>query len=171
MRPCPRDRLGDLGGAGPASDHRLIRYPHQHLKARGYDVEMRRPVIIGIDAHTHSAKALQGRHPRASFSATIALSSQMSSRRQRRGRAQPWQSHIPLEVPHMELCGVRAKTAPSRSATGFSAMARLFKHPVQCGYATSNPALEIKRLKRLSRSYRPARVAHRACAASAGRRR
>jgi len=50
-----------FGRARLAGDHLQIGNPHQHLEVRSYDVEVRRPVIIGVYAHTHGAKALQGR--------------------------------------------------------------------------------------------------------------
>ena len=76
-RPC--QRLGDLGRSRFSSNHRQIRNPHQHLKIRRNDVEMRRPVIVGVDTDADGAKALQCRHTNASInSATIALLRKMS---------------------------------------------------------------------------------------------
>ncbi len=72
LRPC--QRLGDLGRSRFSSNHCQIRSPHQHLKIRRNDVEMRRPVIVGVDTDADGAKALQCRHASPSINnATIAL--------------------------------------------------------------------------------------------------
>ncbi len=68
VRPRPRDHFGDLGGARFTGDHRQIRDPHQHLKIGSHNVKMRRPMIVGVHAHTHGIKAVGSRHPWASIS-------------------------------------------------------------------------------------------------------
>jgi len=42
----PRQRFGDLGWASFPGDHRQVRNPHENLKVRPDNVEVRRAVII-----------------------------------------------------------------------------------------------------------------------------
>ena len=72
LRPC--QHLSDLGRARFSSNHHQIRNPHQHLKVRRNDVEMRRPMIVSVHTHAEGPEALQRRHTKPSVnSATIAL--------------------------------------------------------------------------------------------------
>jgi hypothetical protein len=59
----PCDRFGYLGGARVTGDHHQILIPHQHLEIGCHDVKVRRPMIVGVHAHTHAAKAVKSRHP------------------------------------------------------------------------------------------------------------
>jgi hypothetical protein len=52
LRASPREHFGDLGGARFTGDHRQIQNPHEHLKIRSHNMKVRRPVIIGVHAHT-----------------------------------------------------------------------------------------------------------------------
>jgi hypothetical protein len=52
-----------LGGARFTGDYGQIRNPHQHLKIRSHNVKVQRPVIVGVHAHPHRAKAVQSWHP------------------------------------------------------------------------------------------------------------
>ena len=105
-RPC--QRLGDLGRSRFSSNHRQIRNPHQHLKIRRNDVEMRRPVIVGVDTDADGAKALQCRHTNASInSATIALLPQNVKDRLPTGRTISRQSASPACSPRCETIWAR----------------------------------------------------------------
>jgi hypothetical protein len=58
LRPC--ERLGDLGRAGFSRNHSQIRNPHEHLKVRRDNVEVRRAMIVGVSAWRRSRRWVQG---------------------------------------------------------------------------------------------------------------
>ena len=57
-----RQRLGDLGWAGLPGNRRHVQNPHENLRVRPDNVDVRQAAVIGMDPYADGAEALQCRH-------------------------------------------------------------------------------------------------------------
>ena len=67
MRTRPGQSFGKIARSGFPCDHGKFRNSHQRLKIGRDDAEVRRAVIVGMNADADSAETLQERHSRLSF--------------------------------------------------------------------------------------------------------